>query len=325
MAHITKEQRYTIEVLLAKGNTQTFIASTIGKCKSVISREISRNKDMRNGKYKSSLAQKKSEQRTKEKPKKIKFTEEVKTIVDRLLRENYSPEQIIGYCKKEDITCVSHEIIYQHVWEDKKSKGDLHEHLRRQGRRYRKRGNKKDTRGIIKDRIDIDERPAIVEKKERFGDLEIDTIIGKNHKGAIVTINDRASGYLWMKKVTKRTAEAVYQAASCLLEDIKDFIKTITGDNGKEFALHKKIAKNLDINFYFAKPYHSWERGANENLNGLVRQYIPKKTDFNTITDEFIKWVQNKINSRPRKRFNYENPIFVKNELLTKEKVALVT
>jgi len=325
MAHITKEQRYTIEVLLAKGNTQTFIASTIGKCKSVISREISRNKDMRNGKYKSSLAQKKSEQRTKEKPKKIKFTEEVKTIVNSLLREDYSPEQITGYCKKKDITCVSHEIIYQHIWEDKKSKGDLHEHLRRQGRRYRKRGNKKDTRGIIKDRVDIDERPKIVEKKERFGDFEIDTIIGKNHKGAIVTINDRASGYLWMKKVTKRTAEAVYQASTSLLENIKDFIKTITGDNGKEFAFHKKIAKKLDINFYFAKPYHSWERGANENLNGLIRQYIPKKTDFNTITDDFVKWVQDKINSRPRKRFNYENPIFVKTELLTKEKVALVT
>ena len=241
-----------------------------------------------------------------------------------MLKEDYSPEQIAGYCKKENIECVSHERIYQHIWANKKDGGNLHEHLRRQGRKYRKRGNKKDTRGIIKDRVDIDERPEIVEKKERFGDFEIDTIIGKNHKGAIVTINDRASGYLWMQKVSKRTAEAVYEATVSLLSKIKKFIKTITGDNGKEFAFHKRIAKKLDVNFYFAKPYHSWERGANENLNGLVRQYIPKKTDFSTVTDDFIIRIQKKINSRPRKRFNYENPIFVKNELLTKEKVALV-
>jgi len=325
MAHITKEQRYTIEVLLAKGKTQEYIARIIGKNKSVISREINRNKDKRNEKYSSDLAQRKYKKRVKEKPKRIRFTEEVKSRVNELLKEDYSPEQITGYCQKENIECVSHERIYQHIWANKKAGGNLHEHLRRKGRRYRKRGNKKDTRGIIKDRVDIDERPKIVEKKERFGDFEIDTIIGKNHKGAIVTINDRASGYLWMGKVAKRTAEAVYETTVSLLEEIKNFIKTITGDNGKEFALHKKIAKKLDINFYFAKPYHSWERGANENLNGLVRQYIPKKTDFNTITDEFIKQVQNKINSRPRKRFNYENPIFVKNELLTKEKVALVT
>ena len=324
MAHITKEQRYTIEVLLTKGNTQEFIAKIIGKHKSVISREISRNKDKRNGKYSSCLAQRKYEKRVKEKPKKIRFTDEVKTKVNELLKEDYSPEQIAGYCKKENIECVSHERIYQHIWANKKDGGNLHEHLRRQGRKYRKRGNKKDTRGIIKDRVDIDERPEIVEKKERFGDFEIDTIIGKNHKGAIVTINDRASGYLWMQKVSKRTAEAVYEATVSLLSKIKKFIKTITGDNGKEFAFHKRIAKKLDVNFYFAKPYHSWERGANENLNGLVRQYIPKKTDFSTVTDDFIIRIQKKINSRPRKRFNYENPIFVKNELLTKEKVALV-
>ncbi len=325
MAHITKEQRYTIEVLLAKGKNQTFIAGTIGKNKSVVSREINRNKDKRNGTYSADLAQRKYEKRVKEKPKIIRFTDDIKTKVNELLRDDYSPEQIAGYCKKENLKCVSHERIYQYIWANKKAGGDLYGHLRRQGRRYRKRGNKKDTRGIIKDRIDIDERPEIVEKKERFGDLEIDTIIGKNHKGAIVTINDRASGYLWMQKITRRTADAVYQATINLMSEIKEFLKTITGDNGKEFADHKKIAKGLGINFILLNPYHSWERGANENLNGLIRQYIPKKTDFNTITDEFVKRIQNKLNNRPRKRFNYNNPIFVKNELLTKEKVALVT
>ena len=325
MSHITREQRYAIDVLLTRGESKSFIAETIEKSKSVVTREIKRNSDNRNGKYSADLAQRKYEKRKKNKPKKVFFTQTVKATVDKYLKQDYSPEQVSGYCKSNNIECVSHERIYQYIWDDKKQEGELHTHLRRKGRRYRKRGNKKDTRGILKDRVDIDERPEIVEKKERFGDFEIDTIIGKNHKGAIVTINDRASGYLWMQKVPKRTAELVYQATVSLLSKIKKFIKTITGDNGKEFAFHKQIAEKLDINFYFAKPYHSWERGANENLNGLVRQYIPKKTDFNIITDEFINWVQNKINSRPRKRFNYKNPIFVKNELLTKGKVALVT
>ena len=245
MAHITQEQRYTIEVLLARGESITNIAKAIGKHKSVVSREIARNKDMRSGKYKADLAQRKYEKRQKEKPKKIHFTQEVKEKVDELLKEDYSPEQIAGYCKKEGIESVSHERIYQYVWKDKKHGGELYKHLRRHGRRYRKRGNKKDTRGIIKDRVDIDQRPQIVEKKERFGDLEIDTIIGKNHKGAIVTINDRASGYLWMKKVDNRTAEQVAEAVISLLKPIKNLIHILLGITAKSSLYIRKSLKNL--------------------------------------------------------------------------------
>ena len=178
---------------------------------------------------------------------------------------------------------------------------------------------------MIKNRKGIEERPGIVDKKQRFGDLEIDTIIGKNHKGAIVTVNDRVSGYLWMGKVNKRTARNISRVTYGLLKEFKGVIKTITSDNGKEFAMHEKIAELLNINFYFAKPHHPWQRGANENLNGLIRQYIPKKTDFDTISHAFVKHVQNKINDRPRKRFNYENSTFMKNKLLTNKKVAFVT
>jgi IS30 family transposase len=323
MSHITREQRYTIEALLTNGKTQSFIATVIKKSKSVVSREISRNKDKRTGNYKASLAQFKYDTRKSNKAQKKRFTASVKKLVDKFLKKDFSPEQISGYCKVNNIKCVSHERIYQYVWEDKKQGGNLHSHLRRKGRRYRKRGNKKDTRGIIKGRVDIDERPEIVEKKERFGDLEIDTIIGRNHKGAIVTINDRASGYLWMKKVKRRTADAVFEATVYLLKKVSKHVKTITADNGKEFAFHEKIANSLNVKFFFAKPYHSWERGANENLNGLIRQYIPKKTDFDTITDKFVKQIQNKINRRPRKRFKFKNPIFVKNELLTKIKSCI--
>ena len=228
MAHITEGQRYTIEVLLAKGKTQEFIAKTIGKHKSVVSREINRNKDKRNGKYSSDLAQRKYEKRLKEKPKKIRFTETVKSKVDELLREDYSPEQITGYCKKENIECVSHERIYQYIWADKRQGGELYIHLRRKNKRYRKRGNLRDSRGIIKDKISIDERPEIVEQKERFGDLEIDTIIGKNKKGAILTINDRWSGKVWIKKLKGKFAKALSEKTIETLSPIKELIHTIT-------------------------------------------------------------------------------------------------
>ena len=229
-------------------------------------------------------------------------------MVEVYLCEDYSPEQIIGVCKNKGVDCVSYERIYQHIWHDKKQGGKLHEHLRRQGRKYRKRGNRKDSRGIIPNKINISQRPVIVENKQRFGDLEIDTIIGKNHKQAIVTINDRAAGVLWMKRIKNRSADLVYKATIDLLEPYAPLIKTITSDNGKEFALFKKIAETLNVDFYFANPYHSWERGANETLNGLARQYIPKKTDFTSINDEFISNIEIKLNNRPRKRVGFICP-----------------
>lgn len=325
MSHLTTEQRYTISMMLAKGESQTKIATTIEKDKSVVSREISRNRDQRSGEYRFELAVKKAKKRQKEKTKHVRFTTEMQVRVENLLRLDYSPEQVEGFCKTEDVDCVSPERIYQHIWENKKKGGDLYEHLRRKGRKYRKRGNRKDSRGILKDRIGIEERPAIVEDKTRFGDFEVDTIIGKNHKGAIVTANDRASGIFKMKKVENRTAELVEAALIELLEPWKPYLKTITADNGKEFANHTNIAKALGVDFFFARPYHSWERGANENLNGLVRQYIPKKTDFETITDDYVLEVQNIINNRPRKRLKFKNPIFAMRELLKNQKVAFVT
>lgn len=325
MSHLTSEQRYVIELMRSQGQGPTVIGRFIGKHKSVISRELHRNCDKRSGNYAADLATRKTLKRHREKPKHRGFTQAIKHQVDSLLIEDYSPEQIAGWCKSEGIEMVSHERIYQYVWKDKQRGGKLHEHLRRKGRRYRKRGNLKDTRGILKDRVDIDHRPAIVEARTRFGDLEIDTIIGKNHQGAIVTINDRASGMLKMKKVERRTAENVSTASIELLADWKQWVHTITADNGKEFADHKAIALATEASFYFAKPYHSWERGSNENLNGLVRQYIPKKTDFETLTDEFIQSIENKLNNRPRKRHAYKNPIFVMNQLLSNQNVAFVT
>ncbi len=325
MAHLTVSQRYTIETMYKQGHTMTAIAEVIEKHKSVVSRELKRNCDQRSGEYKHDLAERKYHKRQKEKPKKIRFNTCVKQQVEALLKQDYSPEQVVGTLRKQDLETVSVERIYQHIWDDKKRGGTLHTHLRNQGRRYRKRGNLKDNRGIIKNRVDIDQRPKIVEQRSRFGDLEVDLIIGKNHQQAILTINDRASGMLKMRKVNSKKAPEVSQAIIDELQDWIPYIHTITADNGKEFALHELVAEKLNINHYFAKPYHSWERGSNENLNGLIRQYFKKSTDFNPLTNEQIKAVETKLNNRPRKRFNYENPIFVMNQLLFNTKVAFVT
>lgn len=318
MKHLTKEQRYTISSMLKSGHSQKEIALTIGKDKSVVSREISRNADERSGEYRCDLAQRKCLSRHHNKPNHIRFTAELKSKVEELIKEDYSPEQVVGTLKKQGEAYVSHERIYQYIWGDKHKKGELHLHLRHQGRRYRKRGNKKDNRGIIKDRISI-------EKRERFGDLEVDLIIGKNHNQAIVTINDRASGMLKMKKVASKQAEQVSNTIVELLEEWRPYIKTITADNGKEFAAHKDDAEQLNIDYYFARPYHSWERGSNENLNGLIRQYFKKSSDFTQITEEQVKAIEDKLNRRPRKRFDYENPIFVMDKLLFNNQVAFMT
>lgn len=316
MSHITREQRYTISTLLGQGYSQTKIGEYIGKDKSVVYREIKRNCDLRSGAYRYDLAQRKYEQRQSHKSKPRKVTREMEDYIESLIRKEYSPEQIVGVAKKEGKPCVSHESIYQKIWYDKKQKGDLYTHLRRKGRRYRKRGSSKDSRGIIRDRISIEHRPKIVEKRSRFGDLEVDLIIGKNHKQAILTINDRASGMLKMKNIESKEAKVVANAINELLEDWLPYIYTITSDNGKEFAEHKLVTEQSSIDFYFAHPYHSWERGSNENLNGLIRQYFPKKSDFNLIDDQMIRDVQEKINSRPRKRFNFENPLAEMDKLL---------
>ncbi|GAB4278672.1 MAG: IS30 family transposase [Marinilabiliales bacterium] len=325
MKHITVEQRYTICVMKQQGFSQSDIARTIGKDKSVVSRELKRNCDKRSKKYYADLAQRKYEERKKNKPKHIRFTANVKQYVDELLNKDYSPEQIAGKAKLKSLDCVSHERIYQYVWKDKKEGGNLYKHLRRKGRKYRKRGNSKDTRGIIKDRIGIEQRPAIVEQKKRIGDLEIDTIIGKNHKGALLTINDRVSSKVWIAKLNGKNAEELAQKAIEVLKPIKELIYTITSDNGKEFAEHQTISKQLNLDFYFARPYHSWERGANENTNGLIRQYFAKGSSFENITDTDVQRVQDILNNRPRKKMNFLTPneFFYLN--LHNKKVAFVT
>lgn len=320
--HLTVEQRYAIFAMTQKAYTQKDIAEAIGVSKSTIGRELKRNCDKRSGRYVMDLAQRKADERKHNKFHYQRFTEPMKRKVKKLLKADLSPEQITGRCKLEGKEMVSHETIYQWIWADKRTGGELYKLLRRQGRKYAKRGSKNAGRGFIPNRVDIEQRPNIVEQKERFGDLEIDTIIGKNHKGAILTINDRATSRVWIRKLSGKEAAPLAKKTVSALRKVKHLIHTITADNGKEFAKHEEIAQKLELNFYFCKPYHSWERGANENTNGLIRQYIPKGTDFSEITDKQIRWIENKLNNRPRKRLRYLTPNEKFKQIINQNSVA---
>jgi len=308
MTHLTLGERYEISILNGQGRSRAEIGRALGRNRSTIARELKRNADGRNGRYGAELAQRKACTRHAEKNKSEAFTPGIRDLVVDRLEQDLSPEQIKGRADMDGDPCVSPERIYQFVWLDKKEGGKLYLHLRTRGKKYRKRGDKKAGRGHIPNRTGIGQRPSIVDKKERLGDLEIDLIIGKDHRGALLTINDRVTGVLKMAHVQGKGAKDIEIMAKELLEDWIPFICTITSDNGKEFANHEQIAEDLGIDFYFARPYHSWERGANENLNGLVRQYFPKGTNFDDIEKEAVERAENILNDRPRKRHGYLTP-----------------
>ncbi|MCL4153105.1 UNVERIFIED_CONTAM: hypothetical protein GTU68_053340 [Idotea baltica] len=306
--------------MLKQGSKQKEIGLAIGKDKSVISRELKRNKDQRSGEYRSDLAKRKTANRHELKAKQIKFTAKIKKIVDEKLGLQWSPEQISNAVHEENVEMVSHERIYQYIIEDKKQGGELYQNLRRK-KKYRKRIGSKDNRGKIKNSVSIKERPEIVDKRERIGDFEVDLVVGANHKGALLTINERKSGYAKIRKLKTKNAEQVAKAIVRALKPIAHLCKTITSDNGKEFARHEYVSSELGVEFYFADPYASWQRGANENYNGLIRQYFPKKSSFENITTKEIKRVEKLLNNRPRKRFGYISPLQKINSLT---KVAFV-
>lgn len=301
---ITQEERYQIYALLKAGNNQTEIAMILSRHKSTISREIRRNTGLRG--YRPQQAQRLADQRKDDKAcPRIGYT--IWADVVRLIRQEWSPEQVSLWLKAEHNICVSHEWIYHYILHDKLSGGDLYRHLRCQKQR-RKRYGSYNRRGQIIDRISIDERPAVVDARSRFGDWELDTIIGKGHQQAIVSLTERKSRYTLIRKVKRKTAESVSNAIIHLLKPLSHHVKTLTSDNGKEFADHKAIAQALNADFYFAHPYASWERGLNENTNGLIRQYFPKNRDFTTITQKQINHVMDKLNNRPRKCLGIKTP-----------------
>ena len=306
--HISKEQRYQISALLKAGVKIRSIAEQLNLHRSTLYRELKRNSQPR-GSYAAYLANQYSEIRKERFSKFRKLNHKmISFIKDKLENEQWSPEQIKGYYKRENIQMVSHERIYQFIYKDKANGGKLYKHLRTGNKKYKKRyGKNKNRRVIIKNKVSIDQRPSVINNKERFGDWEIDTIVGKNHKGAIV-IAERKSNFILMRKLKTKSAKQLAKKTILLLAPYKDLVHSITSDNGTEFAEHEYIAKKLDAKFYFAHPYSSWERGLNEYSNKLIRQYIPKKSDFNNFSVKYINEINLKLNNRPRKLLNFVSP-----------------
>lgn len=305
--HLTDNERYQISSLLKAKLNHSQIAQVLGRHKTTINREIRRNTGQRG--YRPKQAQKNYRCRKANNSQKINAFGWA--YIDYLLKKKYSPEQITGRLRLQGwLDVPSHERIYRYIYANKKSGGTLHCHLRCQ-KVYRKRGLKnQDRRGQLTNRTDITHRPIEADNRERLGDYEGDTMIGKNHKGVLVTLVDRKSREIKIQALSNRKAHRVTKA--CINKLYGENTLSITFDNGKEFADHETIAETLKTEIYFAKPYRSWERGTNENTNGLIRQFLPKSRRLDNVSDEEIKTIEDNLNNRPRKTLGYLTPLEVK-------------
>jgi IS30 family transposase len=296
-------------------HSRTEIADTLGVHKSTISRELQRNRGKRG--YRPKQAHQFALQRRKKTRKRI--TADIWTLVEEKLRQDWSPEQIAGRFKEEGIA-ISHEHIYQYIYADKRVGGDLWKHLRCQKKR-RKRVGSYDRRGKIPNRKSIDERPEVVEQRTRLGDWEVDLMVGKDHQGVLVTLTERKSRFTLLRRAASKQAKLVSQTIIELLQWVSA-LESITVDNGKEFAAHQYISQMLSVDFYFAHPYSSWERGTNENTNGLIRQYLPKNRSLKNVSFQQEIMIMDRLNLRPRKCLAFRTPFEV---FFEHQSVALTT
>lgn len=311
--HLTLQERYQINAYRYSKN-QKEIAKIIGVHPSTISRELKRGTDALGRTYYPIGSHNKATKVQIEKSKRsnLKLTEKSIKLIKKYLKKEYSPEQISATIKIKHQKEISYVTIYKYIYINRLSEGELYKQLRHKGKRRVKYASKRKSR--IKDRVSIHKRPEIVEDKTRLGDFEVDTIIGAGRKGAIVTIVDRKSMYLKISVPCSKNSKIVANEIKRLLHPYKKKVHTITTDNGLEFAKHKSVTKALKCDFYFCDPYSSWQRGLNENINGLIRQYIPKGSSFKNITKKRIKEIENKLNHRPRKTLGWRTPYEVFHE-----------
>ncbi len=304
-SRLTREQRYTIESMLRNGAFQKDIAAVVGVNPSGVSREIRRG-GMTAATYRGATAQAHSkalQSSGKRLPAGI-----WPLVTERLCAGQWSPQQISAILRRDGIADVSHESIYQHIYADKRSGGSLHRHLRHRCKSYRKRGLGRERRGQIRNQVSIDQRPAVVAERSRVGDWELDTVIGKPGGPVLVTMVERKSRYTFIALAANKEASGVTDQIFEAMRLVEDRVKTLTFDNGKEFAQHQRLAQMLGAQTYFAHPYRSWERGLNENTNGLIRQYFPKGSDFRNLSPSRVKEVEYLLNRRPRKCLAYQTP-----------------
>lgn len=305
-AHLNTREREIIALKLNEGASIRCIAKALERSASSVLREIKRNSEL--GFYSADAARLAAENRAKNSRNAKTIPAKIWSYVVEKIKQKFSPEQISGLLKKNFKITLSYSAIYRYLHVDKALSGKLYKHLRGAKKRRKKYGSALDGRGKIPNRIDISERPKSVETRAEFGHWEGDTVIGAHHLGAVVTLVERKTGYAIIAKVNNRKAWAVSQACIDALVALKMSVKSITFDNGKEFTQHQKISQAIDSKVYFSKPHSPWQRGCNENFNGLLRQYLPKKMSFASVTQQQLNEIMNEINNRPRKRLEYASP-----------------
>jgi IS30 family transposase len=306
---ITFEERYTLGLLRRQGLTPAAIARVLGRHRSTIGRELRRNHTRRDGSYRPQLADWYARGRRSRSRRNRRFSPADWDRVAALVREDWSPEQIAGWFRRQRLLTISHETIYRYIWADKRQGGRLFTHLRGAQKRQRKRYGSYDSRGRLAGKRPITARPAAAEARTRVGHWEADTILGAGQSGpCVLSLIERKTGYVVLGKLRKRTAAEVNQRAVRLIRRQPRLVRTITADNGTEFHSYAVIERATAARFYFATPHHAWERGTSENTNGLLRQYLPKRTSMAHLTQHDCNRIAAKLNRRPRKRLSYRTP-----------------
>jgi len=304
--HLAQEERYQIHALMKVGHTQSEIAAVVGRHPSTVSRELSRNRGHRG--YRPSQAQTMAMARASASRTRPRISARQWQAVGALIRRDWSPEQIADRAALEGTLAISHESIYRFLYAEKARGGDLAERLRAQ-KPYRKRyGSGRERRGQIPGRVGIEQRPLEVESRDHIGHWEADTVHGRRRLGAVLSLVERRSRLTRLAKLPRASAEAVRRGVRRRLKPIAHAVDSLTADNGREFAAHQRIAADLNADFYFADPYCAWQRGTNENTNGLVRQYLPKSRDLTTLSGAEIRTIEKRLNHRPRKCLGYLTP-----------------
>lgn len=305
---LSQDERYHITELRISRRSKAEIARALKRSPSTISRELERNKKLIDGKYRADLAHSYATTRRKRERRGFHLAPHFWEDVVALLKLDWSPEQVSNYLRMHGTFTVSHETIYQYIYDDERRGGSLIKHLRIVTKTHRKRYKSRDSRGILPGKRHISQRPPVVETRRQLGHWEGDTVIGSDRHHCILTLVERKSGFAIIKKLASRATDSVTQAALAAISEHKTRFRTITFDNGTEFHAYKELEQRFPLKCYFATPYHSWERGTNENLNGLIRQYIPKKVSMSSVTQAYCDAMANRLNSRPRKRHGYKSP-----------------
>src|SRR5215207_9314718 len=311
---LSPAERYMLARLRRQGRSQAEIARSLGRHRSTVCREVRRNSTRADGRYRASTAQERTNGRRSRSRRNRRFSAEDFALIDELLCRQWSPEQVSGYLRRAGRLAISHETIYRHVWRDKRAGGTLYTHLRGARKRRRKRYGAYDSRGRLAGKRPIAERPAEVETRSSVGHWEIDTVMGTGSRDCVVTLVERKSGLVLIGKLPDRTKESFNRRVVRLIRRHAGAFKTVTADNGTELHGYERVERLTGAQFYFARPYHSWERGSNENANGLLRQYLPKGASRAGLTRHRCNAIASKLNLRPRKRLGFRTPLECFNE-----------